>query len=227
MALKAINDWLNGSRNYNQGVSLFAEHGESQMFKDLFASSQNPYTETKLVEMLTAINVASAPPDLLPTGDTTKRKPTELKAFQPKQEHSFEPVDLTKAPKALQSLDNRRKQLFQQAATEKERLSSSYYTNAAERFEALKIIHDNFYGTKGIQAIWKRIDHWQKFKRFVPFDAAPAKENQTREELILKRNKLRTYVSKYKNKEAKLHLFNRYAQELTDVEQKLMDNAKE
>lgn len=227
MAIIEVNNWLNGSRNYNEGVSLYAKLGTNQVFKSLFASSQNPYTERKLAECLEAINLATAPPDRLPDGDTSKRKPTSLQAFEQKKEHTFEVVDLSGAPKPLQDLNALRKQLYQQAATEKERLSAGYYKTEKERFEALKIIDDNFYGFKGIQAIWQRIDYWKKFGEFIPFTATKPKQPISRDELIEKRNTLRTYISKYNNKPEKAHLHTKYKNQLTNVEQKLMDNGAE
>ncbi len=227
MAIIEVNNWLNGNRNYDAGVRLYQKLGTNQVFKTLFAKSQNPYTERKLAECLQEINLATAPPDRLPEGDTNKRRPTALQAFEVKQEHTFEVVDLSMAPAALQKLDALRKQLYQQAATEKERLSAGYYRTAEERFAALKIIDDNFYGFKGIQAIWQRIDYWKKHGQFIPFTATPAVQPITRDELIEKRNTLRTYVSRYRHKPAKAHLFNKYQNELMSIEQKLMDNGTE
>ncbi len=227
MAIIAVNDWLNGNRNYEVGVSLYKRHGTNQVFKNLFASSQNPYTVTKLAELLQEINEASAPPDTLPKGNTAKRKPTALKAFQPKEENSFQAVDLSNAPKGLQALDKLRKQLFQQAATEKERLSAGYYRTESERFEALKVIHSNFYGFKGIQDIWKRIDYWVAHGHFIPFTATAPIQPISRDELIEKRNNVRTYLSRYRNKPEKKALYDKYQNELLEIEQKLLDNASE
>lgn len=223
MAIKAINNWLNGSRNYTEGVELYTQYGDNQVYKRLFAQSQNPFTEQKLHEFLTEINVASAPADELPLGNTRKRKPTTLAAFEIKEKNEYPVIDLTTAPDGLKKLDQRRKQLFQQAITERERISSGYYRTADERLEALKIIHANFHGAQGIQAIWKRIDYWKDHGRFIPFAAKGPDRVLSEKELLDRRNTLRTYVTRYKNKPDKKHFLEKYELELIDVEQKLMD----
>lgn len=228
MAIIAVNNWLNGSRDYTAGVSLYRQHGSNKVLLNLFATSQNPYTERKLVEELEAINRASAPPDELPAKKHhLRQRDLMLSAFRPKEEHTYPAVDLTAAPEGLKRLDRERRALFQQAAELYTLLCAGHFKTKAERFEALKTIDDNFYGPKGIQAIWKRIDFWKQYGRFVPFTATPPKQPVSREELLRELLNVRTNVSRYRNRKDKRHLYDKWYQQQIDIEQKLLDNAKE
>lgn len=229
MAIKAVNSWLNGERNYQKGVQLFKQYGSSKVLADLFASSQNTYTEKKLLQemqKLNACNEAQAVPVAANQPKKRKKDLLRLSAFKQKQENTFQPVDLTNAPKALQNLDKRRRQLFQQAAEIKAALDAGQFTTSAERYQAVKTIDENFYGHRGIQQIWKRIDFWKNHGRFIPFHANKPKQPVNRTDLHKRLITVRTYLSRYRDKPEKAHLFEQYTKELLDLEQKLMDNAE-
>lgn len=223
MAIKEVNSWLNGSRNYNHGVSLYCKLGTNQVFKDQFQRSQNSYTERKLVELLEALNLADAPSDRLPEKPVRKPQDLSLKAFEPKQEHTFAKVDLTHAPAALVKMDNRRKALFQQASTHWEMVRNGDFETKPDRFEALQLIHSNFYGKRGIQAIWKRIDHWAKYGRFIPFSDDTEKEPLDIRQVERQMLNARSDVSRYKNNPDKKHLYDKHLQKLHELEQYILD----
>lgn len=228
MAVKAINDWLNGNRNYSEGVTLYSHHGKSAVLKKLFAS-QNPYTEKKLAEELDAINRAAPAPTIAakPNRSGKKRDLFKLSNFKQKEEHAFQPVDLSNAPKGLQELDALRKAKFQQAAELKSAMDNGKFRSDAKRLEAIITIQDNFYGYKGIQQIWQRIDYWKKWGHFIPFGDEEAKEsgremtpNEARKRLM----SVRTYESRYRNKPDKKELFDQYYAERLHLEQILKDH---
>ena len=228
MAIKAINGWLNGARNYTEGARLYQQYGSSKVLANLFAQSQNSYTEKKLMQELQKLNEAVEPQPVAVTVAKPKLRKKDimrLGAFKPKKKTAFTPADLTNAPKALQNLDQRRRQLFQQAAEIKAALDADQFTTAEERFKAVKLIDDNFYGHRGIQQIWQRIDFWQKFGRFIPFHATKPTKPVDREALHKRLTTVRTYVSRYKKKgNAEKH--EEYLKELMDIEQKLIDNGE-
>ena len=148
-----------------------------------------------------------------------------LSSFKTKTSNTFGAVDLSNAPKAIQNMDQRRRQLFQQAAEVKAALDGGQFTTPAERYEAVKLIDDNFYGHRGIQQIWQRIDFWRNHGRVIPFHTTQPKVPVDRAALQKRLTTVRTYVSKYKTKPDKQHLHEKYLQELMDIEQKLIDNA--
>lgn len=228
MAIKAVNDWLNGDKDYTEGARLFQQYGSSKVLANLFASSQNSYTEKKLLQEMQKLNTKAQPVTVAVADVHPKKRKKDvmrLSSFKPKTQHTFTPVDLTNAPKALQNLDQRRRQLFQQAAEVKAALDGGQFKTPQERYEAVKLIDDNFYGHRGIQQIWQRIDFWHKHGRFIPFHATAPTKPINREELHKRLTTVRTYVSRYtKNKNAEK--LQQYQLELQDIEQKLLDNAE-
>lgn len=57
MQLQELNNWLNNpKREYEQGVALFAEFGESDYLKSLFESYNTGFTKNKLFEELSLIS---------------------------------------------------------------------------------------------------------------------------------------------------------------------------
>lgn len=229
MAIKAVNNWLNGAKDYTEGVKLYKQYGSSKVLLDLFTQSQNSYTEKKLLQELQTLNEYSAPitvPVAAVQPKLRKKDIMRLSTFKPKQKHTVAAVDLTNAPKALQHLDQRRRQLFQQAAEVKAALDNGQFKTPAERYEAVKLIDDNFYGYRGIQQIWQRIDYWRKFGRFIPFQATKPTKPVNREELHKRLTTVRTYVSRYKNKPGKHQLHLQYLNEAQEIEAKLLDNGE-
>lgn len=229
MAIKAVNNWLNGAKDYTEGVSLYKQYGSSKVLLNLFTQSQNSYTEKKLLQEMQKLNEQSAPV-LMPVAAVKpklrKKDLMRLSSFKPKQQHTFTPADLTNAPKALQHLDQRRRQLFQQAAEVKAALDNGQFKTAAERYEAVKLIDENFYGFRGIQQIWQRIDYWRKHGRFVPFQATKPTKPVNREELHKRLTTVRTYVSRYKRKPGGHELHQQYLNEANEIEAKLLDNGE-
>lgn len=229
MAIKAVNDWLNGERNYTEGAALYKRYGSSKVLADLFAKSQNTYTQRKLLQELEQLNQQHVPepaPVAVPCG-RRKRDIMRLSSFQTKEQNTFKPVDLTNAPLALQNLDKRRRSLFQQAAEIKAALDAGQFTTQHERYMAVKTIDENFYGHRGIQQIWQRIDFWNKHGRFVLFTAAKASAPVNTTELHKRLTTVRTYLSKYKGKPDKATLYDKYLLEQQELEQQLMDNGSE
>jgi hypothetical protein len=227
MAIKAVNNWLNGERNYTKGAQLYKQYGSSNVLADLFAKSQNTYTERKLLEELQKLNASNAPQPVEVAAIKPKARKKDLMrlaAFKRKKPPTFTPADLTNAPKSLQNLEQRRRQLFQQAAEVKAALSAGEFKTPEERYKAVKLIDANFYGHRGIQQIWQRIDFWQQHGRFIPFHASKPTKPVNREALHKRLTTVRTYVSRYKDKPDKYELHEKYMQELMDIEQQLMDN---
>lgn len=229
MAIKAINSWLNGERNYSEGTRLYKQYGSSKVLANLFAQSQNVYTEKKLLQELQKLNEATEPQPVPVVAAQPKLRQKDImriSSFKPKkQQQTFVPVDLSNAPKALQNLDQRRRQLFQQAAEVKAALDADQFTTPEERYKAVKLIDDNFYGHRGIQQIWQRIDFWQKYGRFIPFHATKPTKPVDREALHKRLTTVRTYLSRYKKK-GNAEKYEEYLKELLDIEQKLIDNGE-
>lgn len=229
MAIKAVNSWLNGAKDYTEGVRLYKQYGSSTILADLFTKSQNIYTEKKLLQELQKLNEQSAPvltPVMEVKPKLRQKDLMRLSTFKPKQKSTFAAVDLTNAPKALQNLDQRRRQLFQQAAEVKAALDAGTFKTAAERYEAVKLIDENFYGFKGIQQIWQRIDYWKRFGRFVPFQAKKPTKPVALEVLHKRLTTVRTYISKYKNNKSRQDLYHKYTNEALEIEQKILDNGE-
>lgn len=228
MAVKAINDWLNGSRNYSDGVALYSIHGKSNVLKRLFVRSENAYNVAKLAEELEGINLTTSVPVVVskPNPSGKKRDIFNIKSFQPKQEHTIAPVDLTTAPLELKRLDQERRLKFQQAAELKSALDNGQFRTKAERLKALIIIHENFYGNRGIQEIWRRIDYWRKHGQFVPFSDKEVLEPIDRNKVHKRLMTVRTYETRYRNNPEKKHLFEKYRAERIELEQQLMENGK-
>lgn len=228
MAIKAVNNWLNGEQDYTEGVRLFTQYGSSKVLANLFASSQNSYTVKKLLQEMQQLNTAQQPVTVAVKEVHPKKRQKDvmrLSSFKLKNKPTFGAVDLSNAPKAIQSMDQRRRQLFQQAAEVKAALDGGQFTTPEERYKAVKLIDDNFYGHRGIQQIWHRIDFWHKWGRVVPFHTTQPKVPVHREALRKRLTTVRTYVSRYKTNPEKQHLHSQYMQELMDIEQKLIDNA--
>lgn len=229
MAIKAVNSWLNGEKNYTEGVRLYKQYGSSKVLANLFANSQNSYTVKKLHQEMQKLNEAAQPVTVAVADVAPKKRQKDvmrLAAFKPKQKPTFGAIDLTNAPKALQNLDQRRRQLFQQAAEVKAALDGGQFKTAEERYKAVKLIDENFYGHRGIQQIWQRIDFWHKHGRFIPFHATKPTKPVNREALHKRLTTVRTYLSRYKENPDKADLYTKYQQELLDIEQKLIDNAE-
>jgi hypothetical protein len=50
--MRAINEWLAGSRDYEEGVALYLRFGKDKAFINMFREERTPFKEKKLVELL-------------------------------------------------------------------------------------------------------------------------------------------------------------------------------
>jgi hypothetical protein len=50
--MQVVKDWLNGSRDYDEGVALYMQYGDDKDMKALFREYRTSFKEKKLVELL-------------------------------------------------------------------------------------------------------------------------------------------------------------------------------
>lgn len=78
MAIAAINNWINGTRNFDEGVNLYLRFGEDLFFKAVIKNGKSKRVEEKLYDALIEINAAKD--DVEEVVSSSEKKEIELPA---------------------------------------------------------------------------------------------------------------------------------------------------
>ena len=102
-----INIYLaNTQKSYSEGVELFNKYGNSVVLKNFFKVGESPFSREKLLKCLNEIVATNKKP-------LTKIERVEA-IRQKKEERQLLPSDMSNAPTEVNTLVNRRKQLYLQ-----------------------------------------------------------------------------------------------------------------
>ncbi len=202
MAIVQIQNWLDGSRDYHEGVALYETHGKNKNLKRLFSKGRSHYNANKLLAELQRLAVHSFIPS--PTSDlqpvleelnvdlNLQVEPSSGGSPTRYSETSYIVPDHKDLPPALQSLNIEKGKAFRKAAKLHRELDG--LTSDHERFQSATAIVDLF---DRINAIWDKIDHWLATGEILtdPNEARiTIPENPG--ELLKRYNNLKTYISK-------------------------------
>jgi hypothetical protein len=220
MAIVPLTDWLEGPKDFAEGVKLYNLYGGNKFLKILFANGENAHSRQKLHEQLLELNRSCNEAPLL---DSTLAKAPTGKAT-----HFLRlAVEHDKLPADLQAKNILKGELYREAGKLHSGLLDMKTDDA--RREAAKTIVENF---KEIDGIWVELDRFQS----PGAEAVTLKPEEelamiASDSLITQRNNLRANISKARkklegmrdgkakdNKAAKLESWQK---ELAEVETKL------
>lgn len=176
MAIYAIGEWLNGNRDYYKGVELYRLHGSSDILKATFDMGKNSYTVETLEEEL--LNLYNHSEDIRPATET-----------------------LTLPPDIIQ-IEKQAKDLFKEMAYLHANLENPqlHPTDEIRLQSALRIreIHLE------MRERFQMVDHYRETGQRLAVEekAEPAvnPSSLSPAELIVRRNTLRSHISKLKKK---------------------------
>lgn len=232
MTIADIQRWINDSdREYETGRLFYEEVGSSRYLKNLFSSGEDGYNSIRLLTELKLI-VKNSPHLLINSGpDKSAAAPAapaapvtpgneqdlssenSYRQFSQKRVPDINTADL---PEDLQLLVMEKGSLYKQACSQHSRLELLPDDNA--RMKAVNIITSNF---KRIDEIWRELDYWNQHKMRRPKDGMDLTK-LSMVKLIARKNTIRTYISKLKNKpDDKAYL--RYCDELDHINRILQE----
>mgnify|MGYP005987459221 CR=1 FL=1 len=196
--ITSINIWLKGSLDYEEGVRLYAQFGNNNTFKSIFARSKTKFNASLLLKELTKLNKDDKAIVVSKYSPKNSRKPI-----------SFYPKELELAYKRQNYLyklmDNLHPQLEHLKGDELKQACAGIVNSGDE-----------------IKAIYKLLDYWET-NNIVPSSKYTHQEVQDLSvvDLINRRNTLRTYISKNKKKPTKALQIKQWKEEIESINIKI------
>lgn len=186
--MESIRDWLNGSRNYNVGVSLYAVYGNNDSLLECLQQGESKFRAEKLLQHLRAIYEAQKPTPVV----IEKR----IDAFPEKVTTTTERDELPKiVTKEADPYKDKWMPLYKEMQSLRARLC--LYPTAEERGEAaFKILELE----RKCRYWWQRRQYFQENGVEMPEDNESPPPFADKNMLIERRNNFRTYVSRYRGK---------------------------
>jgi hypothetical protein len=145
--MKLIDDWLNGKRNFITGKSLYNVLGKNEKLKQLFALSETAFSKQKLIDALTALNVA----------------PVKV---QTPEEISFDVMPVVINDDVLTSLANAWKEKYARMNMLRYQLDQYGEDNSTETVAVCEpICKEILQLEKEVNALWKQRDYYLEHKQ--------------------------------------------------------------
>jgi hypothetical protein len=213
-----IESWLNGPRNYAEGLELFRKYSNNEVLKKALSFGENSWSKSKLATELHALISVPELPIItkkaeLSTPVQVNRAPEQGIAGQARND--ARPQNCSDLNSVIADLEKKWRKLYAEgSALNLEKFREDVPQN--ERMEAAFRIQEI---DEECKDIWTKLDHY-KAHGFLPEVAmkAPKVNVDDRAEMIKRRNTLRTYLTRYKNNPAKLQTF---TNELEEIERRL------
>lgn len=180
--MESISTWLNGPRNYEQGVKIYNEFGTSDAMKAVFGFGNTSFNRTKLAELLE---------ELLPAPEPAK---PAIAVTHPL--HIIpDTISLTSGKRSEETqLSEQWKPLYKDAAFMHGQLSMA--TTDDDRKQLAFSILDNF---EKMEGIWDQEEYLKQHGHLPPSGTTPEISSLDSLGKYKRLKNLRTYVTKHKN----------------------------
>lgn len=184
-----IKNWLDSSRDYDSGVTLYDKYGNSAVLKGVFAMGPTPYNRKKLEDSLQLIV------DSWSVNDALRQAQGDFRPFGKLNVKDVDSVE--------QGFKDRMRPLFQEGSYLHKRLSDDI-TMEERRVAAFRILE---IFEEELPRIYSERDYYREHGKVRDLDAENRALRQAKGgyetdpmKMMKRMNNLRTYISKYKDK---------------------------
>jgi hypothetical protein len=182
MAIAIITRWLESGREYRSGVELYLQYGSSEFLKKMFTTSETRFNRSKLVQCLEEINSSKKIVEIEQT-----RKPVFSSQWLSDKEYAGLPAEV----KALKQKKGILYKEMSDLHSQLDHLSETDQKKCGEAAFRILDIDDE------LKSIWAKLDYYEEHRRLPDEEPVPPSVDQmTREQLQLRKNTLRTYLTK-------------------------------
>jgi len=220
MAISEAKKWIDSKeRDFEEGRLLYERFGKSRFLKNMFSSGEDEYNSIRLLTELK--NIVSKTPHAMEHRPASPENKAEAAPENNdlSDEHSYKvfsdkkmpDIDVKALPEDLQKLVIEKGSLYREACSLHAKLE--LFKTDAERKVAAERISINFIR---IAEIWREMDYYHLYKIRRPKDGMDFSKLST-VKLIMRRNTVRTSVSKHKKKGASPELA-RFQEELNSID---------
>lgn len=198
MPIPEIEHWLQGSRDYGIGVKLFEHFGQSNFLKQMFAKGETDFNQERLQDELRQLS--EAVPD-------AQQAQVMFKIASSSEYDAL--------PEQIKKLEQEKTEKFKRMAYLHSQLLNQ--KTDKQRYELAKEILelDRF-----LQDAWAKLDHYAEHGTMPAEEKIEIKEASPTQQLI-RRNNLRTYISKFEDDSAKQKKVIKWKAELKALDEKL------
>ena len=212
------------NQNYQQGLMILQQSNISPTILTWLQKAENTATKAMMKKLITAlIHAQQSTP--LPTQKQPEKPTKPLLSEQKATKSQLKGYDenAQDAPESVKALVEKRKKLFQQKRNTKAQLNQivwfeSRFSNTERGIK--KNEHEDI--ITELKEVWKDINYYRQYGTLpspIVIDKPPINANEIR----LRINTLRTYISKAKKSDKKPKRYDEYLQELYALETKLKD----
>lgn len=212
--MQDVLDWLQNPTDYNVGLALFRALSPKAPILLVLQSGETTYNTIRLKRELEQLARAKS--------EISKPVPTASPVSVPAFKQKNLGIHLKKGayPPQLHPAYDRLMDLYAMVDVLHPRLELLWNGNRKQCIESVRAIVDAWNEIKGIYRI---LDYWTENKRILPndYEEKPNTIPATVEDLIRRRNNLRTYISKHKKSPSKTIEVNAWKEELAAIDAKL------
>jgi hypothetical protein len=208
-----IEAWIQGARNYDEGLILYNQYGKNHNLKRVFMRGPDEYNIEKLLSELEQLREMGRPVITAPAPETKMDIPQVATANYEDRSHL---IVQDKPAKHKELHDQWRKAYKEASHIHQTQLVMEMHKN--ERGEAAgRIIHlfENI-----IAPCWDQLDHFEKYGSW-PESQVETKTYETPAEILTRRNTLRTYIARSKGDPKKITKIEAWQNELDVLNEKL------
>lgn len=217
-----IEAWLQGAREYNDGLMLYHKYGNNFNLKRVFDKGPNEYNQEKLLSELEAIKHVGEQVvnTVVVIGVPSPSEPVNV----PAQNDTYDRSKLLvpEKPEKYHQLHNRWKAAYREAShLHQTKLGMDMHKN--DRAKAVFRIMEIF--EKEITPIWDMLDFFEENGHW-PENLNEPKEYTTPAEMLKRRNNLRTYITKFKGDANKMPQVEAWQKEMEELNTKLDESVE-
>jgi hypothetical protein len=207
-----IHIWLKDlNKDYTTGVNLYERYSDKKWLT-LFSSGESSFTFNKLIEELDKLK-GDEKEKPFSSGKTT---PADFKRYTNPQKQA---IDTSNFPPELKQLDIKKGELFREASY-MHAIMCQLPDDSKHDAERKKMAERIIFLFEEIAKIWQQLDHFANTGKMLPQKKPKSIndfESLSRAELILKRQSIRSMISRAK-KNGNTKKIEEYKKELSEIE---------
>lgn len=186
MSIQSISIWINSSHDYREGLELLEKYSSNGFLKRVLSKSETDYNRKKLFIELSKLNGDKIEPKFkISLPGEYDHLPDQVKDIKQKADAAF---------KEMRDLHSRLLLL-----RDNERAQATFRILDLEQI---------------CVPLWDQLKYFSEHKKLPLLPGAPKVKEETREHLIIRRNNVRSYISR-----GQMH----YQAELDEINKKLSD----
>ncbi len=216
MAIADIERWLNGSKDFATGKTMYLHYGKDETFRKQLGLAETSFLKRKLITHLRALNEEAK--EILLTKSILSQKaalpPKDLPEFIPPKNYKRPTYNRSDLSPFVQTRDDLRKSKWAQL-NEYRKMLNRHAETKEELEKNIQLIKKIKQLDKELDLLWDEINYYQATGEEL------LQENEVNlplHELVKKRNNIRSYVSRYKDNPDQKSKYSKYQNELIRLE---------